>query len=127
MDGAGAEPDSYHTPRIAGIITNSGDKTIPVFIVGIKAYHQPARGTPLKPEPGKLIGISTYKGSLDNPEAREPATTLPQIDFKGSTAEELAQYLFAISAADYKGNDIRVCAVGVIRSASGTWTPAIKK
>jgi IMP cyclohydrolase len=126
LEGAGAEPDSYHTPRIAGMITNSSDKTGPLFIIGIKTYNQPAKGTILKLEPGTMMGISTYKGSLDSPEARDPAATLPRISFKGVTAEEIAAYLFDISAADYKGNDIRVCSVGGVRSESGAWQMAIK-
>jgi IMP cyclohydrolase len=127
MEGAGAEPDSYHTPRIAGLVTNpleKGGET--VFLIGIKAYNQPARSITVTPAAGRLTGISTYKGSLDNPEARDPAAVLPEIEFKGLTALDLAAFLFDMSAADYKGNDIRVCAVGAIRSAQTGWQFSIK-
>jgi IMP cyclohydrolase len=124
LDGAGAEPDSYHTPRIAGIITGSSDKA-PVLFVGIKAHNIPARATGVEPKAGTLYGVSTYKGSLDSPEARDPAAALSEFAFEGSTAEELASYLFEISLVSYKGNDIRVCAVGGIRSGSGNWELAI--
>jgi IMP cyclohydrolase len=127
MEGAGAEPDSYHTPRIAGLITEpleKGGKT--VFIIGIKADGQPARAVPLSPQPGKMTGVSTYKGLLEAPEARNPADFFPEIEFKGARADELAAFLFDISAAAYKGNDIRVCAVGGIRTPQKGWCLAIK-
>ena len=126
LDGAGAEPDSYHTPRIAGIITNAVDKTGSVFIIGIKTFNQPARGTTIQPGPGTLTGISTYQGSLDSPEASYPSSALPQIAFPGTTAQELADCLFDISRAEYKGNDIRVCSVGGIGFRETGWTLAIK-
>jgi IMP cyclohydrolase len=126
LDGAGAEPDSYHTPRIAGLVTSKSDRKAPVLIVGIKAFNQPARGTVFNAVPGTLTGISTYKGSLDSPEARDPAAALPQLSFNGNTAEDLANYLFDISAADYKGNDIRVCSVAGIRSENGSWILSIR-
>jgi len=126
LDGAGAEPDSYHTPRIAGIVTSSGSPDPrPVFILGMKAFNTPARGFQISPAPGKMIGISTYKGSLDSPEARDPGTALPEVDFSGFSANDLARHLFDISAAVYKGNDIRVCAVAGIRLEKG-WDLSIQ-
>jgi IMP cyclohydrolase len=125
LDGADAEPDSYHTPRIAGIITYANEKEkTPVFIIGIKAYNVPARAIQVNPGPGSLIGISTYKGSMENPEPRNPVDALPEIGLQGNTAEEIAQFVFEISAASYKGNDIRVCSLGGIHSARG-WVLAI--
>ena len=125
LDGAGAEPDSYHTPRIAGIITNSGDKASPVFIIGLKAYNLPSKAVQVAPKPGTMIGISTYKGALDSPEARDPSAALPELEFKGTTPEELAKYLLDISAASYEGNDIRVCSIAGIRSSNLTWCLAV--
>ena len=113
LDGAGAEPDSYHTPRIAGVITFSPEnKNSPVLIVGMKTFNLPAKANIVEPEPGTLWGISTYKGSLDSPAAREPDAPLTRLEFKGETSEELARWLFDISAASYKDNDIRVCSLG---------------
>jgi len=123
MEGAMAESDSYHTPRIAGVIAGSIEN--PVFIIGIKAHSMFARATQLMPQPGTIVGISTYKGSLDNPESREPSSVLPEIEFKGKSSQELASYLFEISAASYKGNDIRVCSIGGIRSDDLTWNISI--
>jgi IMP cyclohydrolase len=126
LEGAGAEPDSYHTPRIAGLISNPVEKYgKTVFILGVKAFNVPARAIAVSPKAGKMIGVSTYRGSLDNPEARDPAAVFPEIEFKGGTAEDLAAFLFDISAAAYKGNDIRVCAVGGMRSQHG-WSFCIK-
>ena len=124
LDGAGAEPDSYHTPRIAGIITAFGEKAAPVFIIGMKGYGLPARAVRIEPAPGMLMGISTYTGEMDKPESRDPRTALPDLEFKGKTAAKLAGYVFDMSAASYKGNDIRVCSVGGVLSGS-KWTLAI--
>jgi IMP cyclohydrolase len=121
MEGAGAEPDSYLTPRIAGVITSSHEKSSPIFIIGIKAFSQPAKTFNLSPKPGAMTGISTYKGPLDNPEARDPSESLPEVIIKGSSAEDIAKYIFDISSSSYKGNDIRVCSVGGVRSSDLTW------
>ena len=53
----------------------------------------------VEPTPGTLIGISTYKGSLENPESFDPVAGLAKIEFKGKTAIELAEHLFEISKA----------------------------
>jgi IMP cyclohydrolase len=124
LDGAGAEPDSLHTPRIASVITNNINSS-PVFIIGIKGFNLPAKAWQVDPKPGTLIGISTYKGDMEKPEARDLKDTLPGLEFKGGTAEDLAAFLFDISAASNKGNDIRVCTVAGVRSNS-KWEIAIK-
>jgi IMP cyclohydrolase len=115
LDGAQAEPDSLHTPRIAGVVTNRNDNQ-PVFIIGIKRHDMPAKTYRLELTPGTLTGISTYNGSLENPEASDPSAGLAKIEFKGKTAIELAEHLFEISKAAYNGDDIRVCAAG------GVWS-----
>ena len=120
LEGAGAEPDSYHTPRIGGVITFHNGQ--PVWLIGIKAQGAHARAGQFDPAAGKLTGVSTYKGSLDSPEATDPSVALPILDFKGKTAEELGKYIFDISAATYKGNDIRVCSIGGVYSGQGGWT-----
>lgn len=143
LDGADAEPDSLHTPRIAGVLIANLDK--PLFIVGIKTYNSPALAYAMMPAPGMMVGISTYKGDLDNPEPSDPNDFPPKPDsadrtgpakymldistrtYKGEpkrTPLEIAKYLYDISAADYKGDDIRVCAVGGIYSGS-SWDMAI--
>lgn len=122
MEGANAEPDSLHTPRIAGaIIINKGN---PVFIVGIKTLNAPAAAYQVAPAAGKMTGISTYQGNIDTPEPTNPTARLAWLDFDGSTPHDLAQYLYDISAATYKDEDIRVCAVGGIYSGS-SWDLAI--
>jgi IMP cyclohydrolase len=114
MDGANAEPDSYHTPRIAGVII-AGAK--PVLIIGIKAFEKPAAGTRVEPATGTLIGVATYQGNMDSPAATDPTAKLSQLKFEGKTPAELAKYIYDISAVSYKGDDIRVCAVGLVRAA----------
>jgi IMP cyclohydrolase len=126
LDSAGAEPDSYHTPRIAGIVTNTADNTRPVFILGMKSFNSAAKATQIEPVPGTMVGISTYKGSLDSPEARDPAAALPVVEVKARTAEDIAKYLFDISETLYKGNDIRVCTVAGVCSKDRSWSLAIK-
>jgi hypothetical protein len=91
-------------------------KENPVFFVGIKAYNIPAAAYQVSPSPGTLTGISTYKGSMDNPEPTDPTAKLPVLKISVSTPDSLAKYIFDISNAVYKGEDIRVCAVGGIFS-----------
>lgn len=126
LEGAQAEPDSLHTPRIAGVVTNKSDGK-PVFAVGIKRFDIPAKVFQFEPVPGTLAGVSTYKGSLENPEPFDPAAGLSKIEFKGKTAIELAEHLFEISKAAYNGDDIRVCAVGGIRAEDGhSWQVSMR-
>jgi IMP cyclohydrolase len=126
LEGAQAEPDSIHTPRIAGYISNLPDGK-PVFAVGIKRLDTPAKVFQVEAAPGVLSGISTYNGSLEKPEPFNPAAGLSKIDFNGKTAIELAEHLFEISKAAYNGDDIRVCAVGGIRGEDGhSWQVAMR-
>ncbi len=122
LDGAGAEPDSLHTPRIAGVIYNHGSK--PAAFVGIKRHDGPAMvfGVPLRP--GAMTGVSTYNGALENPAPFDPAPGLPGLDLTANSAMDTATYLFEVSAATNKGQDIRVCTVAAVRSANG-WNVAI--
>ena len=125
LEGAGAEPDSYHTPRIAGVITTGIDKTSSIFFIGMKSFSENAKVTQIDPNPGFMIGISTYKGSLENPEARDPGSALPEVGVELKTANDIAKYLFDISEVFYKGNDIRVCTVAGVRSNNQVWNIAI--
>jgi IMP cyclohydrolase len=121
LDGAGSEPDSLDTPRIAGVITSTGEDNTPVFIIGIVTKVAPASTYEVQPEPGTLVGISTYKGNLANPEAFDPAFKLPRLKCNGKTAKDLAGYLYDISEATNQGEDIRVCTIGAVLSADGGW------
>lgn len=122
LDGANAEPDSLHTPRIAGVVIPH--KLKPVFIIGIKTQNLPAVAGLVSPTIGKMAGISTYRGYLDTPEPTNPIASLAELKFDGRTPHDLAKYLYDISAAGYKGDDIRVCAVGGIFIGSA-WDIAI--
>jgi hypothetical protein len=87
----------------------------------------PAQAFQIEPALGTLTGLSVYKGKLESPEGFDPAAGLPKIEFKGKTAIELAEHLFEISKAVYNGDDIRVCAVGGIRSDDKhTWQVAMR-
>jgi IMP cyclohydrolase len=120
LDGARAEPDGLHTPRIAGVITG-GDDVATVYIIGIVRHDIPAKVFKVRAEPGTLVGIATYQGALDNPEPFNPDSQLPQLQITGNTARELAEYLYDLSLAEYAGDDIRVCSVGGIRDNNGKW------
>ena len=122
LDGANAEPDSLHTPRIAAAIVIS--KGIPVFVIGIKTHNAPAAAYQVAPAACHITGISTYQGKIDNPEPTSPTARLAWLDFNGSTPQDLAQYLYDISEATYKDEDIRVCTVAGIYSGS-SWNIAI--
>ncbi len=106
MEGARAEPDSIHTPRIAAVI--SGD----VYLIGIVEDELPARVFRIEPQAGTMTGISTYSGEMENPEPFDIYSELPKLEFKGRTPQEIADYLYGISEATNNGEDIRVCAVG---------------
>ncbi|MBI4267647.1 MAG: hypothetical protein HY662_02565 [Chloroflexi bacterium] len=122
LDGANAEPDSLHTPRIAGVITaNIGNS---VFILGIKTHNLPAVAHPLVPSAGSVTGISTYRGNMDNPEPTDPTAALPSFKFNRNSPNDLAQHLYDMSAATYKGEDITVCTVSGIYSGK-SWDIAI--
>jgi IMP cyclohydrolase len=118
LDGADAEPDSLHTPRIAGMVVAGKDTS--VFFVGIKAYNMPAATYQVSPLPGTLTGISTYKGNMDNPEPTNPTAILPVLKILVNSPDSLAKYIYDISAAMHKDEDIRVCAVGGVFSG-GSW------
>ncbi len=125
LEGANAEPDSYHTPRISGTLTNTGSN--PVFIIGIKTHLSPAVTYNVTPAAGSIIGIATYQGSLDNPQPTDPANALSELKFDGSNPHDLAKHLWDISAATYKGEDIRVCAAGGVYSGNSWETAIINK
>lgn len=122
MDGAGSEPDSLDTPRIAGVITGTGEDNRPVFVIGIVTKGTPASAYEIQPESGTLVGISTYKGDLANPEAFDPASELPRLQCSGKTAKDLAEYLYELSEATNQGEDIRVCAIGGVLLTDGSWS-----
>jgi len=126
MNGADAEPDSLHTPRITGVITKSSAEAEPIFILSIKTNNVPALGCQVKPEPGTMIGISTYSGELENPKAFDQNSDLPVLELEGKTPRKIAEYIYNISEASQQGDDIRVCAIGGVRpKKDNTWNMAI--
>ena len=98
-------------------------KNNPIFIVGIKTHRGPAVAYQLAPVAGRMSGIATYQGDLDNPEPTNPSDALSELKCDVDNPHDLAKYLYDMSAASYKDEDIRVCAVGGIYSA--TWDIAI--
>jgi IMP cyclohydrolase len=126
MDGADYEPDSLKTPRIAGVIISPPGKTEPVFMIAIVTGNGPAVAWKVQPAPGTLIGISTYDGNMENPEAFNIGEGLPVISFEVDTPVGIADFIYGISAATNQGDDIRVCAVGGVCSDDNlTWETAI--
>lgn len=126
MDGANFEPDSLNTPRIAGVITNLSGKTTPIFLMSIKIAGKPAFAWELTFEPGALAGVSTYQGNMESPGAFDAEGAPSPLVCDVNTPEELADFIYEISAASYKGEDIRVCAIGGVRSEDNhTWKIAI--
>jgi IMP cyclohydrolase len=125
MDGARSEPDSLNTPRIAGVITNPSSKTEPVYIISIKTYGRPAAAWQVKPKPGILTGVSTYQGNMEIPGAFNIDGGLKELKYEADTPEEIAKFIYSISAATYQGDDIRVCAIGGIRADNHIWKVAL--
>ncbi|HEY98220.1 MAG TPA: hypothetical protein G4O16_08610 [Dehalococcoidia bacterium] len=119
MDGARYEPDSLGTPRIAGVITSPTGKYDHVYLVSIITSSGPATAWKLQPAPGTLIGISTYAGDMEKPEAFRIDEGLPVVPFDAETPEDIAGFIYDISAETHQGNDIRVCAVGGVRQDDG--------
>ena len=124
MDGARHEPDGLHTPRIAGVIINPAGKTDPVYLISIKTNVGPATVWKLQPAPGTLIGISTYSGDMEKPESFKIGDGLPVLQLDAETPEEIAGFIYGISAETNQGEDIRVCAVGGMRDGLA-WKTAI--
>ena len=122
LDGANAEPDSLHTPRIAGVVVPNQEN--PVFIIGIKTSGAPATTHQVTPTTGRLTGIATYKGDLEHPEATDPATTPPELEFNSNSPHDVAKFLYDLSASTYKDDDIRVCTMAGVYSGS-SWDIAI--
>lgn len=120
MDGANYEADSLKTPRIGGVITNSDDNNAPVYIVSIKTAGNPAVAWSVKPKSGVLLGVSVYNGNMENPEAFKAAKGPAELKCDGKTPQEIAEFIYEISAMDYNGDDIRVCAIGGVRT-DNTW------
>lgn len=126
LDGAGAEPDTYHTPRIAGLIIKNNVQSFSYFI-GIKCEQSPAEIREINTLQGQLKGISTYKGNLDIPRLSSINDEPLLLDFNRKTAEDLAEYLFDKSYTKYKGEDIRVCSIGGIYfDEENNWDLAIR-
>jgi IMP cyclohydrolase len=117
MTGARYEPDSLHTPRIAGVITFPAGTKEPVYIMSIITDRPPANTRAIEPGPATLTGISTYNGDIEQPQAFDASGNLPVIENRCETPAEIADYIYGISAAANKGDDIRVCAVGGVLSA----------
>jgi IMP cyclohydrolase len=125
MDGANFEADSIKTPRIAGVITNSGEKNRLVYILSIKTAGKPAFTWQLEPKAGTLYGVATYHGNMENPGAFNAAKGPAELKCDANTPQKIAEFIYEISAADYKGDDIRVCAIGGIRGEDNTWKLAL--
>lgn len=122
MEGANFEPDSLQTPRIAGVITNDADGR-PVYIVSIKTAGRPAFARSLKPKPGTLAGVATYQGNMEKPVPFNAVKGLAELKISASVPQEIADFIYRISAVTYKGDDIRVCAIAGI-SSGNTWKVA---
>lgn len=114
MEGANAEPDSLHTPRIAGAVIVNQEN--PILVVGIKTNLGPAVAYQVAPVAGRMSGVATYKGDMENPEPTDPNNALTELKCDAANPHDLAKYLYDLSAATYKDEDIRVCAVGGIYS-----------
>ncbi len=126
MDGARYEQDSLNTPRIAGVITNPLGRSAPVYLVSIVTSDGPATAWKLQPAPGTLIGISTYAGNMEKPVSFKIDEGLPVVPFDTETPEDISGFIYDISAETNQGDDIRVCAIGGVRSADNlSWETAI--
>jgi IMP cyclohydrolase len=127
MDGADYEPDSISTPRISGVIMNPPGKTEPVYYASIVTNGKPAASWEIKPEPGMLYGVSTYHGDIENPGAFKIDGGPAKLKVIAKTPQEIATFLYDISKVEYKGDDIRVCAIGGVRKGNAWETALINR
>jgi IMP cyclohydrolase len=125
MEGAQAEPDSYHTPRIAACLVPTDPSGSLECFAAIKAAGEAAAVYRLSMIPGTVEGLSVYRGDLAKPEARDPRAALTTLPCSAASPGELADFLFDLSAAEYEGNDIRVCCVAGVWSGT-TWELALR-
>jgi IMP cyclohydrolase len=123
MAGASYEPDSLHTPRPAAVIANPTGKTDPVYLMSI-ATDDGAFAWRIKPKPGVFYGISTYCGDMENPATYDVEEGPAEIKCAATTPQAIADFIYDISAATYKGEDIRVCTIGGTRDGN-TWKVAL--
>jgi IMP cyclohydrolase len=124
MDGANFEPDSLSTPRISGVILNPAGKTDPVYYASIVTNGRPAAAWEIKPKAGVFYGVATYHGNLEKPGAFNIDDGPSELKCEAKTPQQIADFIYEITAADYQGDDIRVCAIGGIR-AENTWKLAL--
>ena len=125
LTNAGAEPDSYHTPRIAAVISVP-ENGIPQAVIGtIGETHGRTDEILVKPKyNGRLTVVSTYNGDMNNPEPNTHCPNLFSYECLAENQKELAKHIFGISAAQYQGEDIRVCSVAGV-FANGKWNISI--
>lgn len=119
MDGANYEPDSLETPRISGLVMNPPGKTEPVNLLSIKIARTPAYVWELDFDPGAMAGVSTYRGDMEKPLLYDADKGPAPLVCDAETPEELAGYIYEISAGQYQGDDIRVCAIAGVRGTDG--------
>lgn len=124
MDGANYEPDSMSTPRVAGVITNPAGQEEPVYIISIVTNGRPAAVWQVKPKAGMFYGVSTYHGNMEKPGAFKIDGGLAELKCDAKTPHEIADFIYDMSAANYQGDDIRVCAIGGVR-AGNAWNMAL--
>lgn len=125
MEGANHEPDSLKTPRIGGIITDFGERIKSAYILSIKTVGKPAFAWQVKTKPGTLYGVAVYRGDMENPGAFNAEKGPTELKIDAETPQELAEYIYEISAATHQGDDIRVCAIGGIRGEDNAWKIAL--
>ncbi len=91
----GPEPDSLHTPRIAGIVD---DKLCykSSFYLAMVTQGKEAVFVEIEPEVGTAYGISTYSGNGTEPEPFEIdeliKRQLPELTIEGKSPEDIARF-----------------------------------
>jgi IMP cyclohydrolase len=126
LDGANYEPDSLHTPRPSGVVTNLAGKASPVYVMGI-VTEKGTGAWQVKPGAGAFFCLSTYTGDMENPVAYDIEKGPGEIKCAAVTPQEIAEFIYEISAASYKGDDIRVCAIGGVRTGNAWETATINR
>jgi hypothetical protein len=69
----------------------------------------------VKPDAGEFLGVSTYRGDMNNPCAYPAEDGPASMMVMAGKPRELADTLYQLTAAEYNGADIRVSAVAGVR------------
>lgn len=121
----GPEPDSLHTPRIAGVIERFTGN--PLFYLAIISETNSAKSMRIQPRLGTSYGISTYSGKGADPEPFDISKLarqhmLPNIRVDGKSPEDITEF-FVSRVID--SEFFVCCSAAVLHDETGEWNVSV--